>query len=74
MAITINQLIRVGSQVPQKKRTGFDRSELREKTHEKAYLSSIYDPNRDLIRAKPWRHIAKAEDFLASLLTEEEDA
>ena len=57
-----------------KKKTGFRRSELREETHEKACLTSIYDPNLDLIRAKPRRHIGKAEEFLASLLTEEEDA
>jgi hypothetical protein len=56
-----------------KKRTDFRRSEFREETHEKACLTSIYDPNLDLIRAKPRRHIGKAEKFLASPLTKEEE-
>lgn len=43
-----------------KKRTDFRRSEFREETHEKAYLLPIYDQNRDLIRAKPRRHIGRA--------------
>ena len=38
------------------KKTGFRRSELREETHEKACLTSIYDPNHVLIRAIPRRH------------------
>ena len=43
-----------------KKKTGFRRSELRGKTHEKACLTSIYDRNRDLIRAKPRRYHGRA--------------
>ena len=43
------------------KKTGFRRSELREETHEKACLASIYDRNRDLIRAKPRKHIGRSE-------------
>jgi len=43
-----------------KKKTGFRRSELREETHEKACLTSIYDRNRDLIRAKPRRYHGRA--------------
>ena len=56
-----------------KKRTGFRRSEFREETHEKACLTSIYDPNHDLIRAKLRRHIGKAGKFLASQPSNEED-
>jgi hypothetical protein len=44
----------------EQKRTGFRRSEFREETHEKACLIPIYDQNRDLIRAKPRRHIGRA--------------
>ena len=44
-----------------KKKTGFRRSELREETHEKACLASIYDRNRDLIRAKTRKHIGRSE-------------
>ena len=56
-----------------KKRTDFRRSEFREETHEKARLTPIYDPNRNLIRAKPRRHIGKAGKFLASQPTKEEE-
>ena len=57
----------------EQKKTGFHRPEFREETHEKARLTPIYDPNRNLIRAKPRRHIGKAGKFLASQPTKEEE-